>query len=400
MAFKAKLFREKMKACGVSQKQLAERTRFDVRSISRWANGHQAPKTASILELAKALGCSPKDFDPDFADSMEGVIVSGRVSAASHNAYAAMKLAFNVSQTQILELAPILFATVAARALQIPSDDDAFIAAQECEARNRGIRGIRIDRVGSPDEVEGLALDRKAANNHKCFGLEPKHGSMAISRNLFCEALNRMVAQADNQVSIDMWQQDLPGHVPDADGFNPHVALLELVAEGDPEIVRRLVRGEVRLSTSIDKAEIANKGDLNRLAELIRKDLADQAAAHRAMLEDRRRASLARLDRWRHVYEREHPQWAQEYEELRAALCHGEDWYPDYYSEKMIEEARANPFTEERFIDDTRYPDPFDRLFDREPEPVYPCTNADVERFGELQAHRAASKAAFEGGNK
>ncbi|WP_206430620.1 hypothetical protein, partial [Sphingomonas sp. ABOLG] len=38
---------------------------------------------------------------------------------ASHNAYAAMKLVFNVSQTQILELAPILFATVAARALQI-----------------------------------------------------------------------------------------------------------------------------------------------------------------------------------------------------------------------------------------------------------------------------------------
>lgn len=399
MAFKAELFREKMKACGVSQKQLADKTKCDVRSISRWANGHQVPKPVSILKLAEALGCSPRDFDPDFADSMEGVIVSGRVSAASHNAYAAMKLVFNVSQTQILELAPILFATVAARALQIPADDDAFISAHECEARNRG---IRIERFGNADDVEGVDLDRKAANNYKCFGLEPKHGSMANSRNLFWEALRRMVAQADNQVSIDMWQQDWPGHVPDADGFNPHVALLDLVAEGDPEIIRRLVRGELRFSTSIDKAQIASKGDLNQLAELIRKDLADQAAAHRAMLEDRRRASQARLDLWRQGYEREHPEWAQEYEELTAALCHPANWYPAYYSDKMVEEAHANPFAEARFIDDARYPNPFGslRLFAHEPEPVYPCTNADVARFEELQAHRAASKAAFEGGSQ
>ncbi|ANI78164.1 hypothetical protein EP837_01752 [Sphingobium sp. EP60837] len=399
MAFKAELLSEKMKACGVSQKQLAERTSFDVRSISRWANGHQIPKPASILKLAEALGCSLKDFDPDFADSMEGVIVSGRVSAASHNAYAAMKLVFNVSQTQILELAPILFATVAARALQIPADDDAFVAAQEREARNRG---IRIERCGSLDEVEGLDLDCKAANDHKCFGLEPEHGSTAIARNLFWEALSRMVAQADNRVSVDMWQQDWPGHVPDADGFNPHVALLDLVAEGDPEIIRRLVRGELRFSTSIDKAQIASKGDLNQLAELIRKDLADQAAAHRAMLEDRRRASQARLDLWRQGYEREHPEWAQEYEELTAALCHPANWYPAYYSDKMIEEARANPFAEARFLDDARYPGRFvlPRPFGHKPEPVYPCTNADVERFDELQAHRAASKAAFEGGSK
>lgn len=397
MAFKAELFREKMKACGVSQKQLAETTPFNLRSISRWANGHQVPKPVSILELAKALGCSPRDFDPDFADSMEGVIVSGRVSAASHNAYAAMKLVYNVSQTQILELAPILFATVAARALQIPSDDDAFIAAHESEAGNRG---IRIERSQNWEKVEGLDLDRMAAANHKCFGIEPEHDSMAIARNLFCEALRRMIAQADNRVCVDMWRQDWPGHVPDADGFNPHVALLDLVAEGEPEIIRRLIRGEVRLSTSIDKAQIANKGDLNQLAELIRKDLADQVAAHRALLEDRRRASQAKLDRWREGYEREHPEWAQEYEELTEALCHEENWYPDYYSDKMIEEARANPFKEARFIDDTRYPGRFARLFDRAPEPVYPCTKADVERFKELQAHRAASKAVFEGGSQ
>ncbi|WP_010337658.1 helix-turn-helix domain-containing protein [Sphingobium yanoikuyae] len=396
MAFKAELFREKMKACGVSQKQLAEKTPFDVRSISRWANGHQVPKLASILKLAEALGCSPRDFDPDFADSMEGVIVSGRVSAASHNAYAAMKLVFNVSQTQILELAPILFATVAARALQIPGDDDAFFAVHECEARNRG---IRIERTGHPDESDGLNLDREAANNHKCFGLEPENGSSAISRNLFWEALRRMVGQADDRVSIDMWQQDWPGHVPDADGFNPHVPLLDLVAEGDPEIIRRLVRGEVRLSTSIDKAEIANKGALGQLAELIRKDLAEQAAAHRAMLEAQRRASQARLDQWRQGYELENPEWAQEYEDLAAALCHPAGWYPAHYSDKKIEEARANPFAEARFIDRARYPGRF-ALFGHEPEPVYPCTKGGVERFKELQAHRAASKSAFEGGSQ
>ncbi len=399
MAFKAELFRKKMKACGASQKQLSEKIQCDVRSVSRWANGHQIPKSASIVKLAEALGCSPKDFDPDFADSMEGVIVSGRVSAASHNAYAAMKLVFNVSQTQILELAPILFATVAARALQIPGDDDAFFAAHECEARNRG---IRIGRFGSPDEVEGLDLDREAVRNHKCFGLEPEQGSTALPRNLFFEVLRRMVAETDNAVSIDMWDQNWPDHVPDANGFNPHVALLDLVAEGDPEITRRLVRGEVRFSTSIDKAEIANKGDLNQLAELIRKDLADKAAAHRAMLEDQRRASQAKLDQWRQGYELEHPEWAQEYEKLTAALCHPAEWYPAHYSDKTIEEARANPFAETRFVDDARYPAPFAfrRRFKHEPEPSYPCTKADVERFEELHAHRTASKAAFEGGSQ
>lgn len=399
MAFKAELFRERTKACGVSQKRLAEITEIDVRSISRWANGHQTPKNASILKLAEALGCSPRDFDPDFADSMEGVIVSGRVSAASHNAYAAMKLVYGVSQTQILELAPILFATVAAQALQIPGKDDALFAALESEGRSRG---ILIKRFGGSDEGDGLEIDRKAVRKHKCFGLEPEQGSMALPRNLFYEALRRIVAETGNAVSIDMWKQDWPGHVPDADGFNPHVALLNDVAEGDPEIIRRLVRGEVRLSTSSDKAEMASKGDLNQLADLIRKDLADQAAAHRAMLEDQRQASQAKLDRWRQSYEREHPEWAQEYNDLAAALCRPANWYPDYYSDKMIDEVRANPFEEIRFIDNAQYPSPLalPRLFDHEPARVYPCSKADVARFEELQTHRKASRDAFEGGSK
>jgi transcriptional regulator with XRE-family HTH domain len=54
MEFKTML-QKLRKAAGLSQSQLAERTRLPLRSIQNWEIGHRIPKATALLALANAL---------------------------------------------------------------------------------------------------------------------------------------------------------------------------------------------------------------------------------------------------------------------------------------------------------------------------------------------------------
>jgi hypothetical protein len=348
------------------------------------------PKASYVEELAKVLHCRPEDFDPRYADGENEIRVEGRVSAASHNAYATMNLVYGVDEQTIIELAPVLFSIVAARAVNLPREDDDWWNTIANEAQSRGLQ--HLQRFPSFQDHEGFLIDVQAAMANKCFGQPAENELEACPRNLFVEAIRRMAEDAGLDGSMDQFAPYDAGDVPTAFGFNPHVALFDFIAEGDAEIVRKLSRGDVRLYQSMTKAELNAKGDLEAKAEIIRKDLADQAANHRAKLAVRREQGLNRLETWRAFYQERFPDLAKEYGDLVAAYCKPEGWYPEYYSAVQREEDHANPFAETRFIDDDLLPRPDNAKRGK----FWLSFNApESRRLKELEIHRLRSKVAF-----
>lgn len=55
--------REARLSAGLTQQQLGERIDRDVKSISRWENGHRAPDLTDLIILAKALNLSLGDLE-------------------------------------------------------------------------------------------------------------------------------------------------------------------------------------------------------------------------------------------------------------------------------------------------------------------------------------------------
>jgi len=345
-----------------------------------------------IEELAKHLRCRPEDFDPRYADGENEIYVAGRVSAASHNAFATMKLVYGVDEQTIIELAPVLFSIVAARSVNLPEQDDAWWDQVGRDAEARGFSGLQ--RFRSLEEQEGFDLDERAAQGNKCFGFKVADDEwMAQPRNLFAEAIRRLIHEAASNVSMDQFAWPRAGEAPTALGFNPHVALFDFIAEGDSEIVRKLARGEVRLSQSMIKAELNADGSLEAQAEIIRKDLAEQAASHRAKLLNLRQQGLAKLTAWRASYQDQYPDLAKEYDDLVAAYCHEENWYPEYYRHEDKEAAYADPFAEIRFVDDGKLRSQRDGSGRGE---LWLTFNApEPRRLKELEKHRRLSKAEF-----
>lgn len=396
MAFDKALLRRKLLEADISQVRLAELVEVTPRTVNRWLRGDKPPKASLIKRLAEELHCRPEDFDPRYVDGENEIRVEGRVSAASHNAYATMKLVYGVDEQTIIELAPVLFSIVAARAINLTSEDDAQWAKIERKAESLGHK--RLDRFHSAEEVESLQFDEKAARNNQCFGIKAGGESYVMPRNLFIEAMRRMARKAGSEVGMDQFDVAEAGEVPTARGFVPHVALFDFIAEGDAEIVRNLARGDVRLSQSMTRAKLNAHDNLEEKAEIIRKDLADQAASRRAKLAARREQGLVELSEWRAFYAERHPDLAREYDDLIAAYCKPEGWYPDHYSDLGREEANANPFAEIRFIDEELLPG---RQAAEEKGELWFSFNApETERFRELEKHRRLSKAEFREGSQ
>lgn len=391
MAFDKELLRRKITEAGISQVRLAELVEVTPRTVNRWLQGEKPPKADHIKKLAEKLHCRPEEFDPRYADGENYIRVEGRVSAASHNAYATMNLVYGVDEQTIIELAPVLFSIVAARAVNLPGQDEVWWGDLAKEAKSLGLP--HLQRFPSLEDQEGFAIDERASLANQCFGLKAENEFEATPRNLFVEAMRRMTGEAGPGVSMDQFAPSDAGETPTALGFNSHVALFDFIAEGDPEIVRKLARGDVRLSQSMARAELNANGSIDAKAEIIRKDLAEQAASHRAKLAARREEGLTRLKAWRIFYQEFHPDLAKEYDDLVAAYCKPEGWYPDYYSDLDREQDYAAPFAETRFIDDDLLPRPHDAANRGR---LWLSFNApEMQRLKELEIHRLRSKAEF-----
>lgn len=372
MAFDPKKLREMLDEKGISQLHLAGKVGTDRRTVSRWLNGKRPPKETNIRAIAEFFGCDPWVFDPSFSEEGE-VAVYAKVSTASHNALTIMQMRYGVSQKDILELAPVLFAVVADLALEVPARD-------EERARN----GYVPYWDGRSDRQEGFfCFDKPAAQDGKCFGLPPERPDMQETRNLFFTALQRLCAEGRNVAAMP-WVE--PSEVPTAKGFNPDAAWISKATSGDLHLTYAVTTGRVRLSTVLNE----HAQGAGPVADLLYRDV-----------QKFRSDNLRKLANWRAWYWEHHPDEAREYEEIVEAHCHPDGWYPDHYSDDTRAECWADPFREDRHIDAATLPayqtarnagqgpGTTIRLVLLSADPVY-------QRFEQLKQHRTASKHEFE----
>lgn len=395
MAFKAELLREKLQEEGKTRADLARATRRNVRTVSRWLRGENAPKAKDLEAIAQALDCRPQDFDPFFASTeLEEVSIQAHVSVASHNAYELMAWRYEVTQKQIMELAPILFAIVAGHALKVPEQNDAY----NREAARLGL-----------DHHRDLAwhIHEKASKEMKCFGIkvpeaELEHG--VVHQNLFCEAIRRLSFEIQDYVRYNDFVGAGPQDVPTAAGYVPDIQLLEAITAGDPVLIEALVKGRVRFSKcyeelqkSEEKLETAE--DISKaLSSIIQRDL-DKS------VEEKRRKGLVKLEAWRAFYAERHPDLAQEYDNLVSKYCHEEGWSPRECTEDDKRQIWINPYKEDRHIDDEKLPEYHQKKAEiaasgRDPEELFWFFSASSSpifgRLRKLQQHRLEIKKQFE----
>lgn len=385
MAFKAELLRKKLKEEGKTRKFLAQATRKTERTVSRWLNGQNPPKGKDLDLIAMALKCRPQDFDPSYADEGLGVAMYARVSVASHNAYELMRLRYGVTQKTIIELAPVLFSIVANHALKVPDDD----LALHREAIRRGLFSpLPHDR--SPEGAEGFDLDQQASKKAACFGLPAADPMDAQPRNLFCEAMSRLCSSVADRVSTEFFDGAEPGDAPSATGFVPDLELLNALTGGDADLIKALVEGRIRLSQCWEEHQKSGDPGVDRFPDILRRELARANDDHSTQLRIKREQSLAKLEAWRAFYEERHPDLAREYDEIVAAYCHEDSWFPAHYPDVLKELLWSDPYREERFIDKTLLPG---RENKRELSFI---PSAIEKRLEELEAHRSKLKAKFE----
>ena len=385
MAFKAELLRKKLKEEGKTRKFLAQATRKTERTVSRWLNGKNPPKGKDLDLIAMALKCRPQDFDPTYADEGLGVAMYARVSVASHNAYEMMRLRYGVTQKSIIELAPVLFSIVAGHALKVPEDDMALYR----EASRRGLSSpLPADR--SYEGAQGFALDQRAGENGACFGLPAPDPMDAQPRNLFCEAMSRLCSGIADHVSTELFYGAEPGDAPSAIGFAPDLELLNAVTGGDADLIKALVEGRVRLSQCWEEHQKSDDPNIERFPNILRRELTRANDEHSTQLRIKREQSLAKLEAWRAFYEERHPDLAREYENMVAAYCHEDSWFPAHYPDELKELLWSDPYREERFIDKKLLPGRGEK------DELSFIPSAIEKRFSELEKHRSKLKVKFE----
>jgi transcriptional regulator with XRE-family HTH domain len=382
MAFKAELLKKKLKAEGKSRDELAAKLKKHKRTVSRWLAGTNPPKPKDLEAIARVLNCKPQDFDPFFADMGLGeVSIQAHVSAASHNAYEIMRWRYGVSQKQIMELAPVLFAIMAAHALNVPAQDDAL----EREARMSGRPST---------QMIGDHIDRQASKLRRCFGLASPDPNNEPSRNLFDTAIHRLSAQAADYVDARWFVGAAPGDIPGATGYFPDTDFLEEITGGDRTLVEAIVKGRIRLSSVLQEIRGHKEGVLvEALANAIRQ-------AHEARIEEQRAAGLKKLKAWREFYAAHHPELAEEYDALVSQHCHEEGWYPNHYTDDDRIQSWVNPSREDRHINEDTLVE-YQRLKAARTEDgaiafVLPFQDPVYRRFEGLQQHRAQQRKQFE----
>ena len=113
MAFDKAKFKKKMRTNGFTQKNIAEVLNLDIRTVSRWLDPKISLSSEKIVTLCGVIAEAPNDFDSNWEGNFSNTNharVSAKISSASKNGYWLMRKLYNVSEKDILEIAPTMFA--------------------------------------------------------------------------------------------------------------------------------------------------------------------------------------------------------------------------------------------------------------------------------------------------
>ena len=296
MAFDKQKFKAEMKRRGITQKYLAKEFRKDTRTISRWLDPNYVIKSDIVRDLCLKIGVAPEEFDPNWEGSVINsnvARVSARISSAAKNGYWLMKKRYGVTETEICEIAPTLFAVFAAAIYEKdPRLDDnrrELVSALETIAKDYGLVvddyvAHMIGNAELENHLDRLA-DQLAQGN--IFGNQLDHFDSEVayysgdSNPFFRELVNFSKGSKITKIS-----RALEGECPSGVGTAYHIPETNRLTGKDPELNEAIAYGEIELFSDEfsqlatkeeqikwmkDKSEAFRKRQAQRDAEILKK---------------------------------------------------------------------------------------------------------------------------------
>ena len=175
MAFDKVKFKKKMRENGFTQKNIAEVLNVDIRTVSRWLDPKISLSSEKIVTLCGVIGEAPSDFDPKWEGNVSNTNqarVSAKISSASKNGYWFMRKLYNVSEKDILEIAPTMFALLVDAMYARHNGEDKKLEAASILAKHFDL--VPDDRLVHkfPEEIEEENVINEFMSKNKILGGE------------------------------------------------------------------------------------------------------------------------------------------------------------------------------------------------------------------------------------
>ena len=235
MAFNHRLLKDTLKSRKLTQASLEPLTGKDIRTVRRWLSGQTQPKEKDIRLIAGYLDIEPEKLDPRLEEqSSDKVQLSARVTVSCHNGFQLLKHRYGVSQTEVIELAPVMFAAIA--------DFSKKLVRHNLEEANSAGQKYPIN----PADLEKYSVEHAFVAAGKLFG-EPsddEHNQMGVD-NPFELCLRYLSNGFSDDVSFPA--SSSLGECPNAVGRVLDEAFVLDFADGDESVAEAVTLGKVRL---------------------------------------------------------------------------------------------------------------------------------------------------------
>ena len=248
MAFDKKTFKKAMKSKGVTQRQLADKFGVELRTISRWLDPKYPIKSDRVRDLCFAIDEAPSTFDTAWEGTVEVenvARVSAKVSSASKNGYWLLKKLYGVSETEIVELAPTLFAMFIASIYENPrrNDDDERKKAAEILAREYDVIPMEPMYPVNPEQEEIDTIVQDYITKGKIFGGELPDHLGASSSNPFAIEMEAFVRDS-KQVDLNT---TFGARCPNSVGTAICIPFINHISGNVPEVSEAIAYGKIEL---------------------------------------------------------------------------------------------------------------------------------------------------------
>lgn len=250
--------RRLMEHDGRKQVEIAKQVKCTPKTIGRWLKGEVNPPPRTIIKLSKVLGVDAEvlagqapmpELRPSKAVAPK-TRLGADVSARTRNAFMLVGETYGITQTQIIEMAPLLFTLLAEGSLDYRrvelAKDDARIA--EMNAAANGYRCY----LSSHWAEEGALEEQGSIDQSDIFGLQidgvaSELGYYQPTDNPFFEYLTHLATHFTNTnaVLLDIVEDLHADGIPAFSLFNDR---LLKIAGGDQDLARHISIGTVDLA--------------------------------------------------------------------------------------------------------------------------------------------------------
>jgi transcriptional regulator with XRE-family HTH domain len=235
-----------------SQELLGELAKIDKQTIFRLEQGGQAKtRQRTIQQLARALKTDPavltgKSAPPDPVDDDSRYFLMSklnfRINTSTHNALYLISERYDVTQRQIIELAPFLFCCVAEASLQ--QRRDRLNEAQRALEYARNAEGQMQHLSGSDfsSSEETLTKESESLSAQDLFGLLLDEGCHLGNENPFALFLDGLANATAGVAAFELYDF---GSIPEYRVCREEATLL---ADGDSDLADHILDGDVSLN--------------------------------------------------------------------------------------------------------------------------------------------------------